>query len=141
MRTYRMRLEGDLGRALVPVRVDLRTGCSLIRPDVAERLATLLPPGPTEEGFRRVSGLRRRATHAILADVRLGGRRHACSYFVVPTLREEVVIGAHFLRVHRFIFDRRRGRVRAGGCCMPPFRVYAVRPAAGPHPSKSRQSA
>jgi hypothetical protein len=109
--TRRLELAGDKGREETVGLFDTGASYSFIRPDVAERLATLLPLVQPLRFETAQEGDSMTATQRVVLDFLLNDYRFSDEFIVLDRLSEPVIIGAATMQKWRMKLDMEREEV------------------------------
>jgi predicted aspartyl protease len=101
----RIRLAGSKASSEETILFDSGASYSVIRPDVAEKLAAVEPlPEPMDFGTAE-GGRRLRAEQAVRLNFYLDGYRFSDEFMLIPDLSEPAIIGAKTLQAWRMKLD------------------------------------
>ena len=110
----RVVLRGNEGQTKAEVLFDSGARCSVIRKDVARKVATLIRL-PTSVDFRLADGKTRLSTNLVVDIVlRINGRTILDQFPVLEKLSREVIIGANTLQSWEIKLDPKNESVQVG---------------------------
>ena len=101
----KIKLVGSKGEVELEALFDTGATYSLIREDIAERLATLEPLKPPIEAKMATEENRLVVEKRVILDFYIDGHRYSDEFLVVPELRREAIIGVGTMQKWHIIVD------------------------------------